>query len=213
MKPDETNNNSIFFGAFTSNPKLFSFNRGERKLLMEISYQVKNMVESGNEKLYVTVPKSGNSLSFVYMVRTPHGTFFGQSKLLSTTSADESTKDKQKQKLVDQVSQIWNAHENLEIKNIFCAKSIDFNLLDQKSGATISCIFCGKDVINGKFKVNSRQTESGWYWILSNLTTHIKKQHLTVCDTKQKSNSPDMNRKDSDRQTDEENTEYKLYSK
>lgn len=161
--------NSNFFGAYSSNPSEFSFNRGELKLISGLVKHVQKNEESR------PIPKTIISSSKKF-ASTPYGFFFHNmakfNPIVQQMPLDGTATDERKQILLKNLTKgIISLSKSLPTKCEFSVTSISF-LSDSK--ATIACGFCDE-----KIRICARESTAGncHNWVLSNVYKHIKTKH------------------------------------
>lgn len=170
----------FLFGGFASNSDKFCFNRGEEKLIAALIAHVKKEVDdpvenAGLWKFHPPMNKKILSNMNHYLCSTTIGTIFGYSVNIKQPIVTKSLNEL-REELASKVKKIF---DSLDTKRHvqFSEGLITVTECGPKISGTIQCVFCEEDSAKKSVKVFRHSSSTGAHWVLSNLTTHIKKYH------------------------------------
>lgn len=186
LKTEYTFNEKLwFFGPFASMPQHFTFPPGELKTLFALVRYVKQVVDQPDEceglhHFANATIIEGKGLSYEEnMVRSVFGLVFGCLREKKLSKQAESLVEKRMDlfkkacTIFEQFENEVNEDEILPIQH-FTLELVDVNFVDQKWKGKVRCIFCKENNISGDISVYLRPPA---YWVLANISKHIKKYH------------------------------------
>lgn len=178
---------SVFFGAYTSDPQRFMFNRGETKLIDQLVLHVRQTADHGgaNQGAEHFIAYAKKSKKFFVglsdLVQTPLGLFFGDGGSLSKSTLYSRTHiDSLKNDLFLKAEQVLHSFDGAlnQMKGKLSENEIEVIKKDDDTiQGVVLCVLCDENRKTRKVKVFSRKVGTSHYWVLSNFQSHLKRCH------------------------------------
>lgn len=167
---------ACFFGSYVSAPTKFCFAPGERLMIMKMVRHVKEMVDKHGLQHYADeniVPK--RNLFQISMIKSVFGLVYGFHEKLNIEKVNNLVIDTtQHQNVLFEKAKaafLQFQKEDRQPKQEFTANMVEIKTEGDKIKGKVSCIFCeGKNLLSVFCK-------SSGNWVLTNLTSHLNKQH------------------------------------
>lgn len=167
------------FGKYASHPENFSFNRGEKKLINALVEHVKQVVDSDGFAMFNPKNKTKvKSTLNAYLCDTGIGSIFGRQNSISLANKKPEDADEMLKKLISKGKHLFDSFK-LERCAVFSDNLFELKRDEGKIGASIRCIFCDDNAVNNVVKVNRAHSNTGDFWVMSNLKSHILRFHCS----------------------------------
>lgn len=193
----DTQQYSLFFGSYATDPTQFEFSRGEIKVMKLRVAQVKSIADNADEGLQVFECNNFKNLAQMMKSKlcdTPFGPFFSNRKEIDTANKIFDV-EKEKKDLIAKVQKKIDKMKDVEPKTEFSPDSINVWVeggINLKG--SILCCLCGSDSKHKESKVYYQRSLHSGYWVLSNYDTHINRHHNKPHENKDKNVPVQQNR-------------------
>lgn len=173
-----------FFGAYASAPANFKFAPGDLKTISAMVRHVKSTVDSPaeNEGLHHYAnfgAVSRRELSYERnLIKTVFGYVFGSIREQISRGLGDNIL-KMQNDLFNKAKAMFDKfeaeEENAVILRTFMLNMVDVKMEGEKPKGSLKCIFCDANKLDSIVKVYWKSTNS---WILANLNSHLRRNHL-----------------------------------
>lgn len=191
----DTQQYSLFFGSYATDPTQFEFSRGEIKIIKLMVAQIKSMADNDGLQSF----RCTNFKNLVQMMKsklcdTPIGPFFSNRKEIDASNQIFDL-EKEKKDLIAKVHKKNEKVKDVLRKTEFSPDSIKVWV---ESGinlkGSILCCLCGSGRKHKESKVYYQRSLHSGYWVLSNYDTHIHRHHNKLQENKDKNLLVEPNR-------------------